>query len=60
MKTFSMSQYPNMETLLAAKVGYLTGFTMELLDRLVDLEEVELDEASGKYYWVDTGYEVYE
>ena len=71
MKTFSMSQYPNMETLLEARSMYyeslactlaeeLTGFTMELLDRLVDLEEVELDEASGKYYWTATGDKIYE
>jgi len=60
MKTFSMSQYPNKETLLAARVGYLTGFTMELLDRLIELKEVELDEESGEYYWTDTGYNIYE
>jgi hypothetical protein len=53
MKTFSMSQYPNMETLLEARSMYYESLAYTLAEELHTLGILYVDE-NNDYRWSST------
>ncbi len=54
MKTFSMSQYPNKETLYQAKAEYYKSLVYSLAEEFNTFGLLYLDE-DNKYRWASTG-----
>ena len=54
MKQFTMSQFANRSDLYKAKAEYLEVLAITALNRLIELEEVMIDD-DGRYIWRSCG-----